>query len=117
MVLLQTITLAVVVAVDQTYLLLLVEVQVVQESSSFLFLRHNLQSQRIFTQDQDNGPHRQELLRLIMFLLLAVAVGVLLLHHVQLERVAAQVDTYQVQDIQLRQVKHILLLLVLAQLR
>ena len=34
---------------------------------SFLFLRHNHQSQHIFTQHQDNGQHRQELLRLIMF--------------------------------------------------
>jgi hypothetical protein len=45
---------------------------VVLVSSSFLFLKLNLQSTHIFSQHQANGQHHQELLRLIMFLLQVV---------------------------------------------
>jgi hypothetical protein len=72
--LLQIITLVVVEVVDQIYLLLLLAVLEVRVSLLYLYPRHNQQHQDIFTQDQDNGQHRQELLRLIMFsLLVAVA--------------------------------------------
>jgi hypothetical protein len=76
--------------------------QVVQASSSFQFQRHNHQSQHIFTQHQGNGQHRQELLRLIMFLLeVAVLAAVTWEQPQKLVRVVeVEVVIYQAQVIQ-----------------